>query len=185
MHFPKTGRYPAATARRGVHLSTGIVSRRLVNAAAFVVCVLVMAYAYFLEYQLELPPCPLCTLQRIAMAALGTLFVAAALHDPGNRGARAYAALMGLVAAAGAAVAGRHVWLQYFSPDEQASTCLPGLDFLLKTMPLGESLRLVLFEAGACTGIDWTFLGLSIPVWTLILFLGLGTLGGWRNWRRD
>jgi disulfide bond formation protein DsbB len=40
----------------------------------------------------------------------------------------------------------------------------------------------VLTGSGECAEVDWTLLGLSMPAWTLLLFLGLGVLGVLGNW---
>lgn len=159
-----------------------ILSRRLINALGFVICSLLLTYAYYLEFYQNLQPCPLCTLQRLAFAVLGFVFLIAAVHNPWRWGGKIYAALIALTAGIGAGIAGRHVWLQIRQPEE-AVVCLPGLDYLLKAFPFTEALHLVLFESGDCSGIDWTFLGLSMPTWTLLAFLSLGMVGTVRNWR--
>lgn len=156
-------------------------SRQLINTSGFIICSLLLAYAYYLEFFRNLPPCPLCTLQRLAMTALGVMFLLAAVHNPNRWGKRIYASLIALFAMIGASIAGRHAWLQYLAPEE-VSSCLPGLDYLLDTFPVIETLQLVLLESGACSGIDWTFVGLSIPVWTLIAFIVLGMVGTLYNW---
>lgn len=158
-------------------------SRWLINALGFITCALLLAYAYYLQFYYLLAPCPLCSLQRLAMAALGLVFIVAAVHNPNGRGARVYSILIALVALVGATIAARHVWLQYFAL-EHMGACLPGLDYLLASFPLIEVTRLILLESGDCSGIDWTFLNLSIPVWSLIAFLGLGTIGAVRSWMR-
>ena len=96
--------------------------------------------------------------------------------------------MIGLVAGVGAAIAARHVWLQHLPPEE-TPRCGPGLDYLLDTLPLNELVREVLTGSGECAKVDWTLLGLSMPEWTLLLFLGLGVLGvfgnGWWRGRRS
>jgi disulfide bond formation protein DsbB len=118
------------------------------------------------------------------MAVLGLVFVVAAVHNPSHWGARAYGVLIALVALVGASIAARHVWLQYFTP-EHVGACLPGLDYLLASFPLIEVTWLILYESGDCSGIDWNFLNLSIPVWSLIAFFGLGIIGAVRGWMPD
>jgi len=160
-------------------------SRRLLNILGFGACALLLGYAYFLQFYQGLEPCPLCIFQRLAMAALGFIFLVAAVHNPKrSAGARTYGILIALVAALGAGIAGRHVWLQNLPP-EQVPACGPGLDYLLETFPLSETIALVLRGSGDCAEVDWTFLGLSIPAWTLLLFVGLGAMGAVRNWMRD
>lgn len=164
-----------------------ILNKRLLNLLGFAACVGLMAYALFAQYQLGLEPCPLCVFQRVGVIALGVVFLVAGLHDPGVIGARIYAALLALAAAAGAGVAGRHVWLQNLPPD-QVPACGPGLDFMLDTFPLVEVFSTVLSGSGECAQIIWSFLGLSMPAWVLISVAVLGVYGivaNLRSWASE
>lgn len=149
--------------------------RRRLNLAGFALCAALIAAAYYLEFVEGLEPCPLCILQRAALAALGVVFLLAALQNSAGAGRYVYAGLVALAAGVGAAVAGRHVWLQSLPPD-QVPACGPGLDYLLDTFPVFEAMALVLRGSGECAQVD-TVLGLSIPLWTLLAFLGLGAAG--------
>jgi disulfide bond formation protein DsbB len=40
----------------------------------------------------------------------------------------------------------------------------------------------MLSGTGECAKVDWSFLGLSIPGWTLIAFIGLAILGLLQIW---
>jgi disulfide bond formation protein DsbB len=158
-------------------------SRRVLNLAGFSACAAMMAYALYAEYQLLLMPCPLCSFQRVAVIALGAVFLLAALHQPPGRGRFVYAFLIAACAAGGIAIAGRHVWLQHL-PADQVPSCGPGLDYMLERFPLSEALRLVFSGSGECAATDWLFLGLSMPAWVLIALAVLGSLGLWNNLRR-
>jgi disulfide bond formation protein DsbB len=149
--------------------------RRWLNLAGFLICASVLAAAYYLQYVHDLEPCPLCIFQRIAFAALGIFFLLAALQNPRGGGRYVYALLIALAAGIGAFVAGRHVRLQSLPPD-QVPACGPGLNYLLDTFPLAEALTLVLRGSGECAEVD-TVLGLSIPLWALLAFIGLGLAG--------
>jgi disulfide bond formation protein DsbB len=48
---------------------------------------------------------------------------------------------------------------------------------MLDTFPFTEVLNMVLSGSGECAEISWSFLGLSMPAWTLIGLLGLGIFG--------
>ena len=157
-----------------------MVSKRLTNLAGFAVCVALLAYGYVLQFLDELEPCPLCVFQRVAFFGLGTLFLAAALHNPGVIGARIYGVFLGIAAVIGAAIAGRHVWLQSLPPD-QVPECGPGLEYMLNTFPLLETLRTVLSGSGECADVSWSFLGMTIPAWALLWFVALGLIGVARN----
>jgi disulfide bond formation protein DsbB len=134
---------------------------------------LLFARVYLQEY-LGLTACPLCMTQRVFVAAWGVIAFIALLHNPSGWGNRVYAALCALAAAGGGAVAARHIWLQNL-PEDQVPACGPSLEYMLETLPFRETLSLVLTGDGNCAEIAWTFMGLSIPEQTLILF-GVATL---------
>lgn len=150
------------------------------NIAGFTACVCMMGYALYTQHFLGLEPCPLCVLQRLAVIALGVLFLVAAIHAAGPVGRSLYAILLAVVALAGSGVAARHVWLQNL-PSDQVPTCGPGLDFMLDTFRLTEVLEMVLSGSGECAEVKWSLFGLSMPAWTLIAFLCLGVFGIWAN----
>lgn len=158
-------------------------SRRLVNALGFACCGLSLGFAYILQFHMGLTPCNLCIFQRLAMFALGIVFVLATLHNPHRWGARVYGILIALTAGVGIAIAGRHVWLQNL-PADRIPECGPDLDYMLEVFSLGETIRRVLTGSGDCAETQWIFLGLTIPGWTLVLFVVLGLMGVARNWMR-
>ena len=147
-------------------------------ASGFVLCVALMAAALWLQHVDGLEPCPLCILQRGAVIALGVVMLAGAIHDPATAGRRIYGAMILVVAVAGAAVAGRHAWLQSLLPGE-APECGPGLDYMLGAFPLTEVIEMVLRGSGECAEVQWTFLFLSIPEWTLLVFIAFAVFGLW------
>lgn len=138
-------------------------------------CALMMGVALALQHVAGLTPCPLCILQRLAVLAAALVFLVAVIHNPRGRGGIAYGVL-GLVAAgAGAAVAGRHVWLQSLPPSEVPS-CGPGLDYMMEVLPLWDVLSRVLSGSGECAEIDGLWWGLTLPQWTLIGFICLALI---------
>jgi disulfide bond formation protein DsbB len=146
-------------------------SFRAACLVGFAACALLIGYALYLQFHDFLEPCPLCIFQRIAFATLGIVFLLAGLHAPrGAGGRRAWGVLALLAAAAGIGIAGRHVWLQHL-PADQVPMCGPGLNFLMEAFPLSSVIRTVLTGSGECAKVDWTFLGLSMPEWSLACFL--------------
>lgn len=157
------------------------VNRRLGNGLGFLACVLLMGYALYAEHVLGLTPCPLCIFQRVAVIALGVVFLIATLHNPGRIGARIYGGLAGIAAVAGIGIAARHIWIQAQPPGTVAA-CGADLDYLMDILPLTEVVAKVLTGSGECGKIDWTLLGLSMPWWVAI---SLGVLLVWAlatNW---
>ena len=145
-------------------------SPRTLNALGFLACALLLAYAYYLQFIEGLEPCPLCMAQRVAVGALGIVLLIATLHNPAVPGRRVYAVLTFLCAAAGAALAGRQVWLQSL-PADQVPACGPGLEYMFEAFPLSEVVLMMIQGTGDCAKVDWTFLGLSIAGWTLVWFV--------------
>ena len=145
----------------------------------FFCCAALLAYAIHAQYDLLADPCPLCILQRVAFIAIGVVALVGALHNPKSaRGRRFYGVLAFAAAATGAAIALRHVWLQHL-PADQVPACGPGLSYMLESMPsYFDVLKKVLQGSGECAEINWTFLGFSMPEWTLLCFvlLGVGAL---------
>ena len=160
-----------------------IPSRRVVNGAAALATVGMMAYALYSEHVLLLDPCPLCIFQRIFVILLGIIFLIAAIHNSHGLGARIYAALLGLVAATGAAVAGWHVYMQNLPPDKVPS-CGPGFDYIVDNFPFSDALSMIFKGSGQCAEVSWRFLGLTMPAWVLICLVLLGAVGIWNQVRR-
>jgi disulfide bond formation protein DsbB len=160
-----------------------MMSRRILNLAGFVACAGLMAYALYAQYELMLAPCPLCIFQRVAVIALGLVFLLAFIHHPFGWGRQVYALLVLTAAGSGAFVAGRHVWLQNL-PSDQVPSCGPGLGFMLEAFPALEVLQMVLTGSGECASVDWSLLGLSMPAWVLIAIGALGVFGVLNNLRR-
>ena len=154
---------------------------RLLNALGFLICAGGLGFAYYAQFYLGLEPCPLCIFQRLALLAVGLAFLAAALHNPRGWGAKVYGVLVGLTAGVGASIAARQIWLQHLPPDK-VPRCGPSLDYMLEAFPLTETIREVLTGSGECAKVD-LLLGVSVPIWTLLLFLGVGTVGVVGNWR--
>lgn len=159
-------------------------TRRQANLLGFGACAAAVAFALYAQYGMHLVPCHLCIFQRVEVAVLGAVFLAAALHDPKGVGAKLYGALIALVAGVTAVTAGRHVWIQ-MQPPGSVPGCGADLDFMLDVMPLTQVVIKVFKAGGECAKVDWTLLGLSMPGWVLLFALGAGAWGFWANWREQ
>ncbi len=155
------------------------LSVRQWSLAGLAFCVLMMAVALGLEHIVGLEPCPLCIFQRVAVISAGVVFALAAIHNPAGRLGAALYGVLGLAAVGGGiGVVSRHLWLQSLPADEVPS-CGPGLDYMLDILPLQEVVNMVLSGSGECAEIDFLFLGITLPGWTLVGFivLALAPLG--------
>lgn len=148
------------------------LSRRQWNSFGFALCASFIAYALYTQYYGGLNPCNLCIFQRLAFIALGIVFLLAALHNPDGVGRYVYATLGLITGGVGAAIAGRHVWIQH-NPPEGLVSCGGDLSYLMDAYPFTKVISLVLQGSGDCTTIDWQFLGFSMPEVTLFWFVVL------------
>jgi len=147
----------------------------------FLGCAFLLSMGAYFQFVDGLEPCPLCISQRIAILLTGIVFLLAGLHNPGVLGIKIYAILGTLTALAGGAISTRHVWLQHLPPEE-VPECGPGLEYIFNNFPLTETLKLMLNGTGDCAKVDWTFMGLSMPGWTLVAFLLLAALSLLQFW---
>lgn len=159
------------------------ISPRLVFIGLVLLAITSMSFAIvFLSGHLDLAACPLCMTQRVFVAAWGVIALLAAAHNPLGWGRRIYGALVSMTALGGGAVAARHVWLQHL-PEDQVPACGPPLEYLVDTLPFTEVISTVLMGDGNCAEIAWTFMGLSIPEQTLIVFVMASAIGLWQTFR--
>ncbi|MFC0266813.1 disulfide bond formation protein B [Kushneria aurantia] len=138
-------------------------------------CVFMLAFALFLQYAFDLAPCPLCIFQRVAVLAALVPLIVGALHNPKGVGGVVYGVLALAGSVVGAFIAGRHLWLQGL-PADQVPSCGPGLDYMLEALPLQQVLATVLSGSGECAEIDASWLGISLPGWTLVGFVVLSLM---------
>jgi disulfide bond formation protein DsbB len=160
------------------------LSPRLVFLGIAIMAAAAIAIAVgFMSGYLALDACPLCMTQRVFVVGFGVIAFIAFLHNPSGAGNRVYGALCTLFAITGGAVAARHVWLQHL-PEDQVPACGPSLEYMLETLPFTETLSLVLMGDGNCAETVWTFMGLSIPEQTLLLFIVVTLICLWQTFRR-
>lgn len=149
--------------------------------AIWVACILAIATALYMQYQMDLIPCALCMTQRVFIIAVGVVALIAWLHrSPSKTGAYAITGMVFALIGAGFSI--RHVWLQSL-PEDLVPACGPTLGYLLETVPLMEALSVLLQGDGNCAESVWSFLGLTIPAWTLVIFVGFFGINGSILWR--
>ena len=148
------------------------LSGRLGYILGFLASFGLVALALHIQVRDNLEPCPLCISQRIAFMVLGVTFLAAALHSPAGIWRKIHGGLQFVVAAAGAGIAMRHIWVQNHA-DEVMAECGAGFDYIFERFPFRKAVELVFKGTGECSAIEWTFLGFTIPQLSLAAFTGL------------
>lgn len=150
-----------------------LLTYRLINLYAFIFTCAILVFAGYAQMHYNLEPCPLCVMQRVIFAVLGLLFLVCFLYVASKRTRQVFHGIILIISLFGVAIACRHIYLQHLPPD-LAPSCGPGLNFIVKNFPPGEVLRMMLMGTGECAKVDWYFLGLTIPEWSLICFIFLG-----------
>lgn len=127
-------------------------------------CIGLLATAYYMEYQMGLEPCPMCIVQRIAIALAGLAAFIGIIH---NNFPKLYFSLTAFFSLSGGASAIRHLYLQSLPPD-QIPSCGPDLNYLLENAYFSDALVKLFIGDGNCAEVVWSLLGISIPGWVLI-----------------
>lgn len=136
-------------------------------------CLALLGVGLYLQHVQQMAPCPLCIIQRYAFAAIAVIGLVFALLP--STASRTGAGLGVLAALAGAAVAGRHLWVKA-NPD--LSCGIDPLETALNRVPTAEWMPFLFKADGFCSAEYDPILGLSIPQWSLLWFIGLAIVLG-------
>ena len=111
----------------------------------------------------------MCWFQRVAVVALGVVFLVGAALNPGRPGARLIAWFALLTGGIGVALAARHLYIQSL-PADALPSCGMGITYMLESLPFMDVFARALKGSVECNKID-LILGLPIPAWTLLSFV--------------
>ncbi|MCH9637604.1 disulfide bond formation protein DsbB [Candidatus Rickettsiella isopodorum] len=148
---------------------------RWIDLLTFFLCALVLAIAAYLQYKVGIIPCPLCIIQRFLITLLGLLFLMGGLFnfEPVTR--CFLHTLTFLFAVAGAVVASRQLWLEHF-PSDQLISCQATIAQYSTSIYFHKIIALFFQGTSNCGSGTWRFLNLSMPGWTLIIFIVLAAI---------
>ncbi|MFM2275102.1 MAG: hypothetical protein RL211_974 [Pseudomonadota bacterium] len=154
---------------------------RRVMAVLCLACVALLAFGMYLQHVVGLEPCPMCIVQRYALVLIA---ICAGLTSAGTRKSvqMTGSIVLVLLACAGAFVAARQSWLQWYPPE--VVSCGRDLYGMIETFPLKRALPMIFRGGGDCTRVDWTFLGLSIANWSFLWFGVMALVGAVLVWRQ-
>jgi disulfide bond formation protein DsbB len=142
-----------------------------------------IAILYFQNY-LGLEPCYLCITQRVFIIAVGVIFLVSALHNPQIKGQRIYMSLIVATASIGSYFSIKQLWLQNL-PESKVPACGPPVDYLFDAFSASEAISMLLRGDGNCAEVQWQLLGLSMPGWVLLSFIGFAGVAVFQLLRRQ
>jgi len=144
---------------------------RLIHLITLLTCTTLLVMAYYIEIALGIVPCPLCMLQRICFILIAMISLVALIHMPRNPGARRIYGIVNIFFASfGSMLAIRQLWLQH-SPEKAAQACVPGIRYIMQTLPFADALKVIFSGTAECARVTWTLLGMSMAVWSLLFFV--------------
>ena len=139
--------------------------RRFALLAIAIFCIAALASAGYAQYGPDKQqPCPLCLLQRYGYALVALIALIGAIH-----GRAFYAVLVALTSAVGVGLA---IW-QVTKGGSMTSCREDPIGVFVNDLPSALWWPEYLFATGGCADVYPPLLGLSIPVWSLICFIGL------------
>jgi|EndMetStandDraft_9_1072997.scaffolds.fasta_scaffold89124_1 disulfide bond formation protein DsbB len=148
---------------------------RWIDLLTFFLCVLVLAIAVFLQYKVEIIPCPLCIIQRFIITLLGLFFLMGALFNFEAVTRCFLHTLTFLFAVVGSVVASRQLWLEHF-PSDQLVSCQAAIAQYSTSIYFHKIIELFFQGTSNCGSGTWRFLNLTIPGWTLVIFIILAAI---------
>ena len=98
---------------------------RRLNGLGFIVCASAIAFTTaYLQEQLALEPCILCSLTQLITLSVASIFLLAYLHNPGSTGQRLYGVVGFFMTLAGIATTLKHVWIHQQLIDSSTGTAV-------------------------------------------------------------
>lgn len=159
-------------------------STRFLTGLVTVGSLILILIALYMQHVMGLTPCYLCITQRVFVIAIGLIALLCCLQNPGDLGRRIYGSLLVILALGGSFFSSKQLWLQNL-PEDKVPACGPPADYLFEVFSFSEALGMLLQGDGNCAKVQWTLLGISIPGWTLICFIGFAAIGGWLLLRKS
>ena len=130
---------------------------------------------FYFQNHLGLEPCYLCITQRVFVIAIGVIFLVAGLHNPLAKGQKIYSSLVAATAAVGGYFSIKQLRLQSL-PEDKVPACGPPADYLFDAFSVSEAISMLLRGDGNCAEVQWQLLGLSMPGWVLVAFIGFAAV---------
>ena len=150
---------------------------RNIYLGSVLLCAGLLIGAVIISSVVALVPCPLCIAQRIFFGLVGLAAVAGYFGWLDRFSVRAAGSLMLIFSVSGGAIALRQMWIQHFpSADFDPTKCGVLFGSFIDTF-----LR-ALGGSGSCAVRDFTLIGLALPEWSLLSFLGLIGVSIWLLW---
>ena len=139
---------------------------RPVLLAVALVSMILLAVALYLQHAKDMPPCPLCVIQRYAFLFAGVFSLLAAWGSAQSKPAKVWNVLALICALTGLGYAAHHLYVQ---ANPGFSCGIDPMETFLNKIPTATAMPWLFQADGLCTQPDF-WLGLSIPTWSALGF---------------
>ncbi len=137
-----------------------------------------LLFGIYLQEVVGLTPCPMCVVQRYCLSIIACLAAFGALQRRKKIHIFTWLFIL-LFAIAGAYVAAKQSWLQWYPP-EFVSCGRNDIYGMILNMPLSTAIPKIFSGTGDCSAVEWTFLGGTIANWSFVSFTAVASVAiGW------
>lgn len=137
----------------------------------FILAGVVLLVSFYLQFVLNVEPCPLCIMQRFIVFLL-TVLSYVHWRYPYLKFTLELLMVKLFVVLLGLFFSGRQIYLQVFA-DSFTGVCMPGLAEVLSYVSWGTLLKILFWGSADCSDASLTFLYLTIAQWTFLYFLAV------------
>jgi disulfide bond formation protein DsbB len=152
--------------------SSGLNYWRLLHGLGLLIALIMLGGALYLQITEFVLPCLLCVYLRVTTILYGITSLIAVLYLPQRWGRKMYLRLFLLYSLLGIVVSVYLLWIQ-MQPAAGGMSCGQGAGATLINWPFGETLTLLFSSYGDCVDVPWTGFGLTLPMLSLLSFIGL------------
>lgn len=145
------------------------MSTRVIYLLGLFSIIVLIAISLYLQFEVGIMPCPLCSLQRVTFGVLGIVLLVGLFVAHRFIGRILINSAIIILSLLGMGLAGRQIWLQHF-PQAADGECGVSLQYMLQVLPLNEVMQKVFAGSAECTQIGWEFIHLNMAEWAFLWF---------------
>lgn len=141
---------------------------RVFYILGFSLLIIILLASYYVEYILQITPCPLCLLQRFCFIGLALFFFISMFTLTHRIVCMLLNLSTSLLALLGASLAARQIWLQHIP--NLSTQCEPSLQYMLSHLSLSQVLFKIIQGGSTCAERGIEILDFNLAEWALLAF---------------
>lgn len=150
---------------------------RIIYFIVFIFATMLCGFSFYYNLVKHIPLCPLCSLQVLCFYLIAIVSLIRFVYMPTKAWRYGYAAFLFVISSLSALFAGRELWM-YNSSDQAQLPCAPDVLHPFSNLTFSQYLSSFFERYNNCVQQNWHFLGLSMPMWSLLASLFLVVISG-------